>query len=268
MNIIFFTQAECLDLFFSLMHAMGELVPLQKKGFYIADSNFYSKFRRQHPEIESDSFVLLKEGDIIRESKQIKVDMRFLEEYEKKIGKPYLWDALVADRRIYYGKRYAYDQDYHSRFSHERMLSILQAGLKRMEGFFDAVQPDIIVSFHCVTVGDYLSSLFAQARNIPVLNLRPTRIRNYFYAAESIMEPSDYLKKEYEELLRNGIDNSLKKDAEDYIQEVRKTHALYEGVVLPSNKPPAVRKKQTVFPMVKKIIGLLVREYKYHFGEY
>ena len=270
MNTIFFTQSGSLDVFFKLMRAVGELVPLEKKGLYVADSSFFKTFKQKNPEIESDSFCLLKEWDIIRESKRVKPDVPLLSRYEKEIGWPLLWNALVADWRIYFGKLYAYDQDYRPRFSHEQMLSILQTGLKRMEALFDEVQPDFIVSFHCVTLGEYLSCLFARSRNIPLLNLRPTRIRNYFYAGESVMEPSDYLRGTYEELLRSGMAPSLRNQAAGYLRDVRETHALYEGVVPPSNKPPAgARSRTKTSPSAAgKVIALLAREYQYRFGEY
>lgn len=271
MNTIVFTQSGSLDVFFNLMRIMAELMPVEKKGLYVADSSFFKTFKRNYPEIESDSFCLLREWDIIRESKHITPDMPLLRRYEKEIGRPFLWNALVADRRIYFGKRCAYNQDYRPRFSHERMLSILQTGLRRMEAFFEQVQPDFIVSFHCVTIGEYLSYLFAQSRNIPILNLRPTRIRNYFYAGESVMEPSDYLRATYEDLLKGGMAPSLRGQAAEYLREVRQTHALYEGVVPPSNKPPAAVRSKGKSPgssRVGKVAALLAREYQHRFGEY
>lgn len=69
----------------------------------------------------------------------------------EKIGRPFLWNTLVADRRVYFRKKYAYDQDYRPRFSHERMLTILQVVLKQIENFFNEIQPNFIVSFQCVT---------------------------------------------------------------------------------------------------------------------
>jgi len=271
MNVIFLTQGSSLDVFYNLMQAMRDFKPLNKIGFYLADSSFFKQFKQKYPEIESDSYFLLKEWDIIRDSKDVKPDIASLAEYEKKVGNPFLWNALVADRRIYYGKKYVYAQDYPSRFSHERMLSILQVGLEQMEDFFNKVQPNFIVSFICVTIGDYLSFLFAGARNIPVLNLRHTRIQNYFYAGESILEPSARLKKTYLHLLENGIEPSLKDKAIKYLQEARSTHAMYEGAVLPYNKPPGninFRKNLLGLLNVKGLVRLLVGEYKYRFGEY
>lgn len=271
MNVIFLTQSSSLDVFYNLMQAMRDFMPLNKIGFYIADSRFFNQFKQKYREVESDSYFLLKEWDIIRNSKDVAPDFYLLEQFEKKIGNPFLWNALVADRRIYYGKKYAYAQDYPPRFSHERMLSILQVGLEQMEDFFNKVQPNFIVSFICVTLGDYLSFLFAEARGIPILNLRPTRIRNYFYAGESILEPSERLKKTYLQFLEKGIEPSVRDEAIKYLQEARSTHAMYEGVVPPSNKPPGnrnFRKNLLSLLNVKGLVRLLVGEYKYRFGEY
>jgi len=253
------------------MQAMKDFMPLNKVGFYVADSRFFKQFKQKYPEIESGLFYLLKEWEIIRESRGIKPNIALLERYEKEIGQPYLWNALVADRRIYSGKKYAYAQDYQPRFSHERMLAIVQVALKRMEKVFNELQPNFIVSFICVTLGDYLSYLFARTRNIPILNLRPTRIRNYFYAGENILEPSERLKKTYEEFLENGIKPSVRNEAIKYLQESQRTHAMYEGVIPTSNKPPGnrnLRKNLASLLKVKGLIRLLVGEYKYRFGEY
>ena len=59
------------------------------------------------------------------------------------------------------------------------MLNILQAGLIGMERLFEQVQPNFVISFVRVTFGEYLAYLFAKTREIPFLNLRPTRIRSY-----------------------------------------------------------------------------------------
>ncbi len=253
------------------MLALKKLEPMDKIGFYVTNSIIFNKFKKECPEIESDSYFLLKEWEIIKASKDNKIDINLLTQYEKQIGRPFLWNALVADRRIYFGKKYAYTQDYNPRFTHEQMLAILQIGVKRIEELFDEVQPDFIVSFQCVTIGEYLSSLFAQSRSIPLLNLRPTRIKNYFYAGENIMEPSDYLKEVYNQHLKNGIDSPHRENAIKYLREVQKTHAMYEGVIPPSNKPPAsvnLKKRIISVSKIKELINLLIGEYKYRFGEY
>lgn len=271
MNALFMTQSNSLEMFYDVMQAMNESLALEKVGFYVADSRFFNEFVKKHPQIESGSLYLLKEWEIIKGSKSIKPDISLLEGYEKKIGRTFLWNALVADRRIYFGKKYAYSQDYRSRYSHNQMLAILQLGLESMERLFDELLPDFVVSFQCVTIGEYLSYLFARHRKIPVLNLRPTRIRNYFYAGESILEPSERLRKTYEKFLENGMEADLRNDALAYLKEVCNTHSMYEGVVPATSKPPVTvdsRGKRSILSKAKGLIRLLVGEYKYRFGEY
>ena len=257
-------------MFFSLMKAVDKLTPLEKVGFYAADSKFFNQFKQEFPEIESEKYSLLKEWEIIKDSDNIQPDIAILEKYEQQFGDPFLWDALVADRRIYFGKKYAYNQDYIPRFNHEQMLSILQVGLTQVEELFDKVNPDFIVSFQCVTLGEYLSYLIAKNRSIPILNLRPTRIRNRFYAGESILEPTESLKNSYQHFLSGGIEFSLQKEAAEYLKETRDTHSLYEGVISASSNPREKRKKQKKplrLNRIKSLIRLFKEEYRYRFGE-
>lgn len=270
MNAIFLTQSGSLDLFFHLMKAMDNIDPLEKVGFYVADSRFFNRFKVQFPEIESGQYSLLKEWEIIRVSESIRADRTKLDKYEKKLGDPLLWNAIVADRRIYYGKKYAYTQDYKSRFDFQRMLSILQVGLERMEKLFDDVQPDFIVSFQCVTIGEYLSYLMAKHRNIPVLNLRPTRIRNLFYAGESVLEPSESLRNSYQGFLIRDLGDSLERETAEYINEVRQSHSMYEGVLPVSLIPRDLAKrgkKGFKLNRIKRLFKLLQEEYSLRYGQ-
>ncbi|MBU1863746.1 MAG: hypothetical protein KKH94_08805 [Candidatus Omnitrophica bacterium] len=270
-NVIFFTQSSNLDMFYHTSEAMKEYIALDKIGFYVTDSRFYKKFITHHRTFHEQSLSILKEWENIRSAKDVTVDMTVLRQYEEEIGQPFLWDALVADRRIYWGRKYSYDQDYRARFNHEQMLAILQVGLNRLEAFFDEVRPDFIVSFQCLTLGDFLSYLIARKRNIHILNLRPTRIRNYFYAGETVYEPSRTLQDTYEHFLNQGIEAHLRDRALNYVQEVRQSHAMYEGVVRPSQKPPARIASQKRFfglPKLKNIIELFSEGWKYNFGEY
>ena len=195
MNIIYFTQTSGIDVFFNLMQEMKKHIKLDKVGFYLAGSRYFNSYLKDNPSFEPDSYFLLKEWEIIKDSKNIQPDIELLKEYEKKIGNPYFWDAIVSDRRIYLGKKFAYAQDYKPRYNHDRMMAILQVGLQRIDSFFKEVQPQAVVSFQSVTLGDYLSYLFAKAYKIPLLNLRPTRIRNYFYAGDTILEPTEGIQK-------------------------------------------------------------------------
>ena len=274
MNFIFLTQSKTLSVFFDVAQSIGETALGNKNGFYISDSPFYNKYKEDNPVISSGAYELLKEWEIIAQSRKVRPDIVKLREYEKKYGDPFLWNALVADRRIYFGKKASLEQDYASRFDHERMLAILQIGFEEMELLFDKVRPDAVVGFICVTIGEYIAYLIARARNIPFINLRPTRIKNYFYAGESVLEPSERLEASYLSMLEDGVPESLDQNVRKYLDEVRQTHAMYEGVIpagkagltrAPKRKEPATRKLSRKL----KILGDLAAQFwRYNFGKY
>jgi len=267
MNVLFLTQSLSLDMFYNLMQIMKEAMDLDKVGFHVSDSRFFKHFKKDHPEIES--FHILKEWEIIRDSRGRGHEVSSLARYEKELGRPLLWNALVADRWIYFGKKCMYDQDYRPRYSHERMLAILQVGLERIEEFFNQLQPDLVVSFQCTTLGEYVSYLVALTRGVTFLNLRPTRIENFVYAGESILEPSERLAETYDRFLKDGIEGSLKDKAVSYVRQVRSTHSMYEGVVPTSGKPPASHSpRKERLPVLGGLKRTLIGEYKHRFGEY
>ena len=237
------TQSGGLDLFYNLHHCLCDNNDFDNVGFYATDSRFYKKFINETSDFLTEGFEIIKEWEIVKEASTINVNHSKLREYEKGIGYPVLWNALLADRRITWGKMFAFEQDYKSRFSHDEMLAILQTALQKIEQMFDYILPDLVVSFQCNTIGEYLSFLFARSRDIPILNLRPTRIKNYIYAGEDILEPSKNLENTYRELLQNGMPKTLEKEVSEYLENFRFSHAMYEGVVAPSDKPPKSRSR-------------------------
>ena len=119
-----------------------------------------------------------------------------------------------------------------------------------MEQLFDDFKPDLVVGFICVTLGDYLACLFAKARGIPYLNLRPTRVQDCIYAGEGIPEWSESFVRTYQDERGFSPASDLVERAENYLVEVRDTHARYEGIIRPSAMPPS-RRKQPIWPATR-----------------
>ena len=232
MNTLFLTQGKSLALFYDLMRYMKQTTDIDQAGFYVADASFYTSFVQANPDIvSSDDIHIVKEWEILESAAHSVPDIDLLRAYEKEFGDPCLWNALVCDRRIYLGKKATFEQDYPPRFTHAQMLAILQAGLSEMEKLFDAVKPGLVAGFICVTIGDYLGYLLAKKRGIPFINLRPTRIKNYFFGGESIFDPSSRLEKAYDECLKNGTEDTMYSLAVSHLDEIRAKHAMYEGVI-------------------------------------
>ncbi len=270
MNILFTAQNRILLLFYNLLQELRTKTEIDKAGFYIADSRYYDVFTRSYPDITSGEYELLKEWEVIKQSKDVTPDIDRLKEYESKYGDPVLWNAIVADRRIYFGKRMTLEQDYPSRFSHEEMLAILNTTLVEIEKLFDKIKPDIVVGFICVTIGEYLAYLVAKSRNIPYLNLRPTKIKNFFFASEQIFEPSKKIEATYRQMLTEGVPEEFRQKAHSILTEIRETHAMYEGVLPAGNFTSAntthfIRETAS---LLRSLPRLTKKCYENNFGKY
>jgi len=264
MNVLFLAQSGPLRMFYELLQTLQKRLQLDKIGFFIADYRFYNQFKKQVPDIESGKYTLLREWDITNRARRRKPDLSLIREYEQRLGNPNLWGPLVADRRIYLGRKCTYFQDYRPRFDHAQMLSILQEGLSCMEKLFDEVEPDFVLSFICATFGEYLAYLFAQARGIAFLNLRPTRIRNYVTFADSIFEPSKRIQTRYQSYLRESIEDEWTRKAREYVNFVRQKHALYEGVTVPNRASDNNDLRKRLLPI--RVFYLIKGELEYRLG--
>lgn len=236
MKVLFCTQSESLQLFDALRIALKERLPITQAGFTVADSMAYARWLSANPDFEKDGHILLKEWDVTG-MPTCKPDLAKLARYEQELGgEAGLFGAIVADRRLFMGPDCTYTQDYRRRFSDDELLCILQRGLVQVENMFDALKPDIVVSFICVTMLDYLIYLFATARGVRFLNLRPTRVGDRVSFSRMLNDPSPELASCYRKILE-GAQTAYAEEARRYIKRVREEHGRYEGVVRPSDRP-------------------------------
>lgn len=236
MKILYCTQSDSLHLFHALNSELVNGLDIERAGFTLADSSGYIRWCEGNPNFENEGHLLLKEWEITSDRVRAP-DMEKLAKYEKQLGgQAGLFGAIIADRRLFMGPDCTYTQDYRRRFSDDQILRILQRGLEDMERIFDDLQPDVVVSFICVTMLDYLAYLFARARGVKVLNLRPTRVGDRVSFSCVLNDPSPELSAAVKRLAEGG-DTEYRKTAQDYIRRVREEHGRYEGVVRPSDKP-------------------------------
>ena len=153
------TQGGGLDLFYNLHLCLNENEKIENTGFYVSDTLFYKRFVKETPNFLASEFKILKEWEILKEASEVNANLSLLRNYEKKMGQPVLWNALMADRRITWGKMFAFEQDYRPKYSHDQMLAILQVAIQRIEELFDKVNPDLVITFQCNGIGEYLSFL-------------------------------------------------------------------------------------------------------------
>ena len=268
MKVLFHCQAQTLDLFYDLFSYLKETKGASKACFIISDSYHYKKFLNQNPNFENEGHLIIKEWVLNKSAENIKPDIKIIEEYQKKLLINNFWAPICADRRIMWGPKYNFRQDYKSLHNHDEILSILSVSLKEMEKIINDFQPNFMVSFICTTVMDYLGDYFSRKENIPFLNLRATRVENYMHFAPSVEEPSNTLKDVYDQFLEISKSNiEILVGAKLFIENSKKSLVKYEGVFLPTQNAPQSHFKLPRFNRIfKNLKEMFNAEYQYRFN--
>ena len=236
MNVIFSTQSDSLSLFHALSLRLSRQLGGGARGFTLSDSWHYSNWTKRNQDFEREGYFLLPEWELT--DRKILVgepDFGLINQYERELGGPGLFGAIVSDRRILFGPNCTYSQDYRRRFTDDELLLLLQHSLVRVDGMFASVKPHLVVTFICVTILDYLVYLFAKARGIRFLNLRTSRISNYVNFSSTLNDPSPELLASLENCKRDSY--VVSDPVTSYIAKFREGLNKYEGVVAPSASP-------------------------------
>jgi hypothetical protein len=230
MNIVSSCQGANLTIFIKLLDAMACNQTIDKVGIFTSDS--MSFYKQQGLNLNKNSFTILKEWEVFSKGRAIEVNFEILEKYEKKVGDPVLWNALLADRRIFFGKKCKMKQDYKSRYSYSKMMGILQNSLEEIDQLFKDLKPDLVISFGMSNLGDYLFYLFAKANNIAFLQLKATKMSNRVSFNDDAIELSLHIKDCF---LNKDYSNDVVNQAKAYIEEVKDSGVKYEGAILQKN---------------------------------
>jgi hypothetical protein len=213
---------------------LGQKVTLEKVGFYIADRSAHTRCLGIRQNLNLD-VEFLTEWEIIKGADD-EVDIEFIKRVEYELGEPFLWNALVADRRVYNGVLTKYKQAYKPRFTHEKMLGILTIGVKSVTEFVENIKPNIIVGgFTPVTFGEYLFYLYAKSKGIRYINLSPTKILNYVTFSEEIYREFLHIRETYADYINHGGDNTFLREGRRYLES---KNEKYEGVVISTERFP------------------------------
>ena len=103
MNVLFSTQSDSLRLFSDLRTRLAAQLPIERAGFFVADSLAYRRWLEEEPDFERRDDVLVKEWHVTSR-RSGRPDLAKLAEYERQLGgKAGLFGAIVADRRLLMG---------------------------------------------------------------------------------------------------------------------------------------------------------------------
>jgi hypothetical protein len=231
MNVVCLTQAASLE---PLYRAARELQGQDKAariGVSVTDRAYFNAFLQRFPGFFERAARPVLEWEALERAAKGEPDLSRLRDIESRLGDPVLWPATVADRRVFHGETAAFRQDYAPRHSHRFMLRLVEETTQALETLFDETKPDVVLSFICVTVADYLGYRIARDRGIPFLNLRPTRISNHVHLAETIHEPAPSLQAAFAQRRSERRNDEWTELASRYVADVVRGEARYEGIL-------------------------------------
>lgn len=263
MSALFLTQGKTLEIFLDVADSLSDQGEIRDPIFFVSDSEHFEKVKSLRGKKIADQYRFIKEWEIFRRGLELKPDLDYLLAFEHRFADPVLWNAAIADRRLSLGKKASFVQDYSSRYSHDQTLSILEQTARSLIDAFDQAKPELVVGFICVTVADYLAFLISRERGIPFVNLRPTRVKNFFVAGTTVTEPSENIRAAYQKnyrALTSGaeVDEVAHKDALDFVRGLQEGPAMYEGVIPASTLKTRKKSKYSIIQRVKGLTGSIV----------
>ena len=252
MNILVSSMGKQLEIGATIVESLKTRVTLNKIGFLVANSKFFKKYNATSSFIEDNNVALLKEWEYTLISPGRSPDLDRIAKYENTIGDPTFWNAIMADRRIFFGEYCKSKQHYSPRYSYEELMIILDQALCQIDDFFQSLSPDLVLSFGTSIMGDYLIYLFAKSHGVPYLQLKATKIKNYVALHDNPCGLSTHIATQY---FNDNfkVSSYIMEEAHSYLQEVNEKGLKYEGAILSSRSRMAKRLMQGPMNQMKSL---------------
>ncbi len=150
-NIIVTTQGANLQIYYNLINRINKN---GKLGFL---TSFYRNFKEfEETEKNLDSTYFIKEWEIFEKSKK-KTEVQSFSKLNGFFPPGILWNSILSDRRLIYGKNSKYIEDYNVRFSDKQLYNLINTFLDEFQIFFKKINPDVLIGSVPVTFGEYLA---------------------------------------------------------------------------------------------------------------
>lgn len=229
MKILFGAHGSILKVFHDVDLYLRRSGLITDSMYWLSDSQYFQSNKNELELFSKNSVDFVKEWDFTNKKKMKILDAAVVSRLESQYGEPYLWNAIISDRRLMYGRLCKSAQDYRCQFTHAELSSIVFGTLFALEQAVEKFKPDCIVTFVPASYGDYLLYLIAQKMGIRFLHLKSTKIKNYFTLSESIYENPTHIYSRYKENLRIKNDYPFQQEAENFLQASSSEPLQYEG---------------------------------------
>ncbi|MHC4474179.1 MAG: capsular polysaccharide export protein, LipB/KpsS family [Planctomycetota bacterium] len=256
MNVLVSTIGKYLEVGANLIELMKERMSFDKIGFAVSDSLFFKDFIARNSFIQDHNVLLLKEWEFTSIPGHARPNWESIASYEKTLADPTFWNALMADRRIFFGRYCKSKQHYRPRFSYEELMLILEQALEQIEAFFNRLSPHLVFSFGTATMADYLIYLFARSRNIPYLQLKATKVKNYVALYDTPLGLSSDIVEAYRR--PDPLPDDVMRDVRSHITDVSERGLRYEGAILSSRSRLMKRLGGGPLKLLRSFVGSII----------
>lgn len=237
MRLFLIVQGSSLGVFHRIIRHLKEHTAIEMVSYYVSGGSFYERFVSHEQNISINGEVL-KGWEVVERGLKRRPGVKEIEKWEKKLRIESLWPAIIADRRMIYGKECKVKQDYKPRYSLEELKGITVETVESLWESFEKMKPQVVLSFSPSTIGAYVAGFVARALAIPMLTLKSTKISNYVTFSEDFLERHEHIRKRYHEYLKEGQpDPEVAQSARGYIRSAREKRVLYEGSLIARKEP-------------------------------
>ena len=255
LRVLFATQSTGLNLFWNLINALRADSPLGPCGFMVTNHYEFAVFECAHPEFGQSGLDVLREWDLLEAAARLDMpDLARIEHWEYLLGDASLWNALIIDRRMGYPLKAQFTQSYAPAYGHEQLLKILTIALEAIDAQFERIRPHAVLGLNAVTLYDYLYYRMAKLRNIPYMQLKLTRVRNYVSWFTSPFSLSPHITEVYRRYLAEGAgdekDEAAMREADAFLDAARDQTLVYEGAI---NRPGAKPSEPAKAPAIRRL---------------
>ena len=136
MNIFFGAQGAIINTFSEIDKTLRNKNFIKKSAYWISEKSFFNNYFNNNDFFKKNSINCIYQWEVLSKLKTKNLEFERRSFLEKKYRKYNLWEAIVADRRLMYGKNYRITQSYHSRYDHQTLYKIIFHTLDEFDNFF------------------------------------------------------------------------------------------------------------------------------------
>lgn len=240
-KILFGAHGSILQVFAELDRRLRSRGTIKQSAYWISDSQYYFANRARFPVLNDSAVEQLFEWDFTGSDAVRVTTASRRDELDAQYGACELWNAVIADRRLIYGRLSKTRQSYQGHFDHQALCNIVYGTLDALDRLIERLRPDAIVTFVPATYGDYLLAVAAKARAIRYLQLRSTKIKNYVLFADSLDAQVSSVAQRYRRNFAAGSGYRCEKPAADFIAGAAGKPVDYEGTI--ARERPALARR-------------------------